>query len=220
MKHIWLLLTLVTSLQASDVSGVATIKDRRGKSLDLKNDPAVVYLVAKAAIPEKLRDAQYVMVTKNKQFSPRLLIVPVGATVRFPNNDPIIHNVFSVSGKNRFDAGRFGKGVGATHTFLHPGLARVYCNVHHGMNALIFVIDNPWFAYIQEDGSFTLRDVPPGSYKLNLLHRLAGRTSRNIEVQASTNLSVELSLQAKQKRLKPHLNKDGKPYKRRRSSKY
>jgi plastocyanin len=216
---LWLVL-LAAPVFAGDISGIAKIQDRRGKNINLIKDPAVVYLVGKAPIPDKLRNANYIMSTKNKQFSPRLMIVPKGAEVLFPNNDPIIHNVFSVSGKNRFDGGRYGKGEGATHRFQYPGMVRIYCNVHHQMNAVIFITDNPWFAYVAESGSFRIKDVPPGQYKITLLHRLAGNTTRDVVVSQGADLNIELSLQAKQKRLKPHLNKDGKPYKRRRSSKY
>ena len=40
---------------------------------------------------------------KGKAFTPHVVVVPVGGTVEFPNEDPIFHNVFSVSGENRFD---------------------------------------------------------------------------------------------------------------------
>jgi hypothetical protein len=43
--------------------------------------------------------------SKKKRFDPRLTVVPAGTTVDFPNLDPIFHNVFSVSEKNRFDLG-------------------------------------------------------------------------------------------------------------------
>ena len=40
---------------------------------------------------------------KGKEFRPRVVAVAAGGTVDFPNEDPIFHNVFSVSGENRFD---------------------------------------------------------------------------------------------------------------------
>ena len=48
--------------------------------------------------------------TADKQFSPHVLVVPVGSTVAFPNHDPFNHNVFSLSEENPFDLGLYGRG--------------------------------------------------------------------------------------------------------------
>ncbi|HEX6434495.1 MAG TPA: hypothetical protein VFZ87_09630, partial [Gemmatimonadales bacterium] len=48
--------------------------------------------------------------TADKQFSPHVMVVPVGSTVTFPNHDPFNHNVFSLSEENPFDLGLYGRG--------------------------------------------------------------------------------------------------------------
>src|SRR5437899_663487 len=73
------------------------------------------------------------MTSEHKKFHPRLLAVPVGDAVAFPNQDPIFHNVFSVSGENRFDLGLYRRGKSKEKTFEKPGLVRVYCNIHPQM---------------------------------------------------------------------------------------
>ena len=45
----------------------------------------------------------------DKEFSPHVLVVPVGSTVSFPNHDPFNHNVFSLSEENPFDLGLYGR---------------------------------------------------------------------------------------------------------------
>jgi len=52
------------------------------------------------------------VVTRNRKFTPRVVAVPPGSTVQFPNDDPIRHNVFSISTGNRFDLGLYGPGAG------------------------------------------------------------------------------------------------------------
>ena len=79
------------------------------------------------------------MATYKKEFKPRALVLPLGSMVRFPNQDPIPHNAFSVSGGNAFDVGLYGKGAGKTVTFKEPGLVRVFCNVHQQMAAYVLV---------------------------------------------------------------------------------
>ena len=70
------------------------------------------------------------MKSSSKRFSPRVVAVSTKATVEFPNVDPIYHNVFSVSGANRFDLGLYRTGASKSKTFEEPGLVRIYCNIH------------------------------------------------------------------------------------------
>jgi len=102
---------------------------------------------------------------RNKTFSPRLLAVPPGSTVAFPNYDSFYHNVFSTSSTQPFDIGSFKAGNSRSMKFDKPGLIRLGCNVHASMAAFIFVIDAP--AYVPVDGAkeFNFRSIAPGKYK-------------------------------------------------------
>ena len=66
------------------------------------------------------------MKSASKRFQPRVVAVPKNTTVEFPNADPIYHNVFSVSGANRFDLGLYRSGATKPKTFSEAGLVRVY----------------------------------------------------------------------------------------------
>ena len=102
---------------------------------------------------------------RNKQFSPRLLAIPPGSTVAFPNFDDVYHNVFSSSPTQRFDLGVYKGGKSRELTFEKIGLVRLGCNVHANMASFIFVIDAP--AYVPVDGAtpFNFRSLAPGKYK-------------------------------------------------------
>ena len=76
---------------------------------------------------------------KNKTFQPRVLAVPVGSTVEFPNNDGIYHNVFSLSTPQPFDLGLYRSGESPSRTFTAPGIYRVFCNIHPQMSAVLVV---------------------------------------------------------------------------------
>ncbi len=84
------------------------------------------------------------MVTRRKEFVPRVLVVPRGSRVRFPNEDPILHNVFSVSTPQPVRPRPLQGGPGKEKRFEKPGLVRVFCNVHHDMVAYILVLDTPY----------------------------------------------------------------------------
>jgi hemoglobin len=106
-----------------------------------------------------------IMEQRNKTFWPRLLAVPPGSTVAFPNFDSFYHNVFSSSSTQPFDIGLYKNGQSREMKFDKPGLIRLGCNVHANMAAWIFVIDAP--AYVPVDGAngFLFRSLEPGKYK-------------------------------------------------------
>ncbi len=151
------------------------------------------------------------MRTLRKQFQPQLLIVPVGSTVRFPNQDPILHNVFSVSGGNSFDLGLVGAGAGKEAVFREPGVVAVFCNVHHAMFAHVVVVDTPHFARIQGDGRFRLVNVPDGPGTLVYWHERGELARRAVSVPSAP---LELAVPITRPRLPPHKNKFGKSYDR------
>src|SRR6476469_5977796 len=165
-----LALCVVGATAAAAVSGRMTIMDKGDRPAD-DVAQAVVWLVGPDAPPPAPVEAE--ITTSEKALSPHVLVVPVGSTVSFPNHDPFNHNVFSLSEENPFDLGLYGRGEIRSVRFTHPGVIRVYCNVHAQMSALIVVRNGPYFAQPGGDGSFVLPRVPPGKYLLHAWHERA-----------------------------------------------
>jgi len=86
--------------------------------------------------------------------------------VRFPNGDPFFHNVFSYSKPRRFDLGKYPRGQSRSVRFMRPGLVEVFCEIHAFMSAYILVLPHGYFASPDEVGRWSIRGVPPGSYRL------------------------------------------------------
>jgi plastocyanin len=150
------------------------------------------------------------MSTLKKEFQPRLLVVPIGSTVTFPNLDPILHNVFSITGKNAFDLGLAGKGPGKSATFRETGIVRVFCNVHHGMFAYVVVVDTPYWTQAGDDGRFRIAGVPPGPGKLTVWNERSAPSTRELMLPAASPL--QLGIEITMPRIPPHKNKLGKSY--------
>ena len=150
------------------------------------------------------------IVTEGKRFLPRVITVAPGSVVRFPNRDPLKHNVFSVSTGNRFDLGLYGEGEGRSQRFDRPGLVRVYCNVHHAMVAYVLVLDTPYVVSPDASGAFALEDVPAGRGRLSIWHERAG--TWNAEVDPASGEPVVARMTITQARLPAHLDKHGRPY--------
>ena len=124
---------------------------------------AVVWLEA-SGTPVTAPSKKVVIDQRNLAFFPHVLAVRVGTTVDFPNNDRVFHNVFSWRDGKKFDLGMYPKGAVKRIVFDRPGLARLFCNIHPNMAAYVMAVDSPYFAVSNENGTFAIAGVPPGTY--------------------------------------------------------
>ena len=191
------------------VAGHVTIIEKDAKPTpDLAN--AVVFLDAgpsAAAHP-----ATFDIATSDKEFVPRVVVVPLGSTVEFPNHDPFNHNVFSVSDPNQFDLGLYGRGAVKGHAFTSAGLVRVFCNIHPRMVAFVLVMGSRYYSQPNADGSFVIDSVPPGRYTLHVWHERSPQAAQEVTVGPGGLADVTIQLDARGFHWVPHKNKFGKDY--------
>src|ERR1700722_18902457 len=119
---------------------------------------------------------------RDRRFVPDLVVIPAGATVAFPNFDPIFHNVFSLSKAKSFDLGNYREGQSRLVTFPVPGLVAVYCHLHSNMAASIVVAPSRWAVRVDKDGVFSLKDVPAGTYTVVAWHKTAGTFRKTVTI--------------------------------------
>src|SRR5437868_2233911 len=122
---------------------------------------AIVYIEGAVAGRNATAARSPEMAQEDTAFAPGMLVVPTGTTVRFPNHDSFFHNVFSYSKTKRFDLGRYPKGESKSVTFDASGGVSVFCEIHKWMRGAILVVDNPFYATVGSDGSFSIANVPP-----------------------------------------------------------
>ncbi len=192
------------------VSGKIVVLDKGNKPAPDVGQTVVWLEPARAASVTPLT-AQ--IVTSDKEFRPRVVVVTVGSTVSFPNSDPFDHNVFSLSQEGPFDLGLYGRGIAKSTQLKRPGIIRVYCNVHAQMSAWVVVRDSPFYAQPGGDGAFSIGPVPPGEYTLRAWHeRAVDLPPQTVQVAASGISGLELQLDARGYKFVQHLNKFGQPY--------
>ena len=153
----------------------------------------VVFLTgtpAEGAVPAmRARIAQ-----RNEQFDPQVAAVTTGSTIDFPNADPYFHNVFSLSSAATFNLGRFRAGESRSRQFTKPGIVKVFCQIHAQMNASIVVLDHPWFVIPDEDGTFTIPNVPAGERTVVAWHERIGEKRERLRVTPGAVTRVTFTL--------------------------
>jgi plastocyanin len=157
------------------------------------------------------RPGTFTLTQRDKTFQPRVLPIPVGSTVQFPNKDTIFHNVFSLSGPQPFDLGLYRGGASRTRTFTDPGTYRVFCNIHPQMTAIIVVVPTPHVVYAGPDGRFVL-DLPPGRYRLTAVSERAGPVSMEVTSTPGATAAPALTLDESAWIAVQHKNKFGQDY--------
>ncbi len=127
---------------------------------------------------------------KDMRFVPRILAVPKGSTISFPNSDAVYHNVFAEFEAKTFDLGMYPKGQSRTVTFQKPGIVSVLCNIHAEMSAYIVVVDSAFYTKSDKKGNFKL-SAPTGQYTLRAWHESGKSETRPLTVgSASVDLTV------------------------------
>lgn len=123
-------------------------------------------------------------------FVPHVLPVLVGTEVNFPNEDVVLHNVFSPGYTGKFNLGTYTQGTTKTRVFEKPGIVLLLCNVHHEMSAFVVVVETPYFVVTGQDGKYTLRNVPPGKYNLVVWHEKKRHQIKEIEILDQGQVNV------------------------------
>ena len=148
----------------------------------LKN--AVVFLDQAPANADPLR-RERILNNSGCRFVPRVLAMMKGDKLIIKNSDPKLHIVHSYLDKRavfNLSLPFRGHTIDITRKIDKAGILQVNCDTHTWMRGYIHVFDHPFFAVSDEQGSFTVPDVPPGKYILRAWHEGGGIQSREVTV--------------------------------------
>jgi plastocyanin len=197
-----LLLYLPNGVFAVAITGTVDVRGLRSPA------NVLVYIPKAPPLSIDLSGAKFIMDQRNLSFIPHVLVVPVGTSVQFPNNDQVAHNVFSLSRTKTFNLGSYGQGKSKTVLFDKPGVVELRCDVHADMSAYILVMRNPYWALTDEKGHFKipdleylaqhgikgLKDLPAGSYVVKTWNEKLKTQEATVEVPKDGEVSLHLDL--------------------------
>ena len=121
-------------------------------------------------------------------YSPHVVALRTGQQIQIKNSDDTLHNIHPRPTVNKeFNIAQARKGMTANQTFAKQEIMiPVGCDVHPWMRSYISVVDHPYFAVTKDDGTFEIKDVPPGDYEVEVYHEKLKTQTQKVTVKAGT----------------------------------
>jgi plastocyanin len=141
----------------------------------------------------KPQPARITLDQKNCRYVPHVQATGPGATIEILNDDPMLHNIHGYLGTATvFNLAMPFKGQKIPRVLAKPGVVRVKCDVHEWMSGWIVVSETP-FAVVGKDGTYAIKDVPPGTYTLTAWQEKLGEKTQSVTVPATGDATVNFS---------------------------
>lgn len=152
----------------------------KGKDFESKDDPVVS--------------------NKDCKFGPHVMVARAGAAMKVRNEDPLLHNshfyIMEEGKKNNvinLALPKQGMEISRPKILSKPGLLSLNCDAHSWMQGWIWVVEHPYAVVTGSDGSFELKDVPAGSYKMTVWHEALGVKTVDVTVGAGKPTTTNVS---------------------------
>jgi plastocyanin len=168
------------------------------QSLQVKEGRLGNVLVRVRGLVSSSRPAQPAIIDQQQcTYQPRVQGVAVGQPILIKNSEGTLHNVRGLSGtKSLFNVAQPPHGKAVPRNLpAEAEVVRLKCDIHPWMVAWVVVNPNPYFTTSGADGSFSISQLPPGTYTVEAWHEKLGSRSAEVTVKAgeSSPLSFEFS---------------------------
>jgi len=111
------------------------------------------------------------------------------------NNDPVFHNTKMrlKNGRTIYNLAFPKQGQEIKKPVRKVGMHNLICDAHKWMRGYVYASDNPYVDLTGADGSFEIKDLPPGKYTLKIWHEGLGEMKQTVEVAGgkATEIAVE-----------------------------
>jgi plastocyanin len=193
---------------AGAITGVVSFKGTAAKMkpLDMTADPgcpptpqtaevvmvnggklANVFVYVKEGLPQgsfAVPAEPVVLDQKGCRYIPHMLGIVAGQQLKITNTDTADHNIHDMPSNNpAFNESQMPTDKPITKTFSNAEMMiPVQCNQHPWMRAYINVMTHPYFAESAADGSYEIKNLPPGEYTIAAVHEKFGEQTMKVKV--------------------------------------
>jgi plastocyanin len=189
---------MIRNLLITSILAAAAASSAAGGTIEGKVSPgtSVVYVdtIPGKTFPAPTQNA--LIDQKNLMFNPHLLVIQVGTTVEFQNDDSVQHNVFwpSIGGNRKLshNLGTWPQGEKRPYKFDQAGVVPLLCNVHQEMSGYIIVSPTPYFAQTDAGGNYKIDNIPDGKYTVVAWHE-GMRQTKSVDVAGASKADFALS---------------------------
>jgi len=183
-------LALFASLLAASpaAAGDVTVQVNAANGAGVANAVVTLYPGGRPA-PLGPDRRSYQIAQRDLQFSPFVLVVPVGAQVSFPNFDNVRHHVYSFAPVRRFELRLYAREQTRSVRFDQPGIVPLGCNIHDNMIAFIDVVDTAFAARTDAAGRASFAGVPAGPALVRVWHPYLRAPANQIQLRLAVAAS-------------------------------
>jgi plastocyanin len=165
------------------VAGDLAVQVRTAAGAPVPNAVVTLYPGGRASPPGPA--GAYQIAQRDLQFSPFVLVVPVGADVSFPNFDNVRHHVYSFSPVRRFELRLYAREQARSVHFDRPGIVPLGCNIHDNMIAFIDVVDTGFAARTDGSGQARFTAIPGGQVLVRVWHPYLRAPGNQLELRVA-----------------------------------
>ncbi|MBM3811482.1 MAG: hypothetical protein FJW20_07580 [Acidimicrobiia bacterium] len=132
-------------------------------------------------------------------FVPRVFGVRTGQALEVINSDPVSHNIHPMPKNNREWNQQQAPGAEPLEREFARAevMVPVKCNIHSWMKSYIGVVEHPYFAVTGPEGTFDLRNLPPGEYTVEAWHEAYSAQEQKVKLAASGSATADFSFPRK-----------------------
>lgn len=158
----------------------------------------VVYISAGASDNSPVPSTPVSFDQQGCHYTTHVLAFRVGQEVQISNSDPFAHNIHPLAKINREWNKMQPPGTPPfSYAYDHEEFIHIKCNIHPWMDGYFVVLKTSHFAVTDENGRFSLPDLPPGHYTVSVWHEIYGTQSKEITVTSGESGSLDFTFSAR-----------------------
>ena len=171
-----------------------------GKNSGLEN--VVVYISEGLSAAESAEkpSTEPVFDQKGCVYTPHVLAMDVGQSFKVITSDQTAHNIHpepnALTGNIPWNQSQPPGAPPIVKSWKAEEMIPVKCNIHPWMHGYFVVVKGP-YATTGEDGSYTITDVPAGSYTLTAWQEEYGKQTQKVTVAGGGSATADFTFKAK-----------------------